>query len=264
MNAGSGATSPDPRVDAQVVEVHRLRWDTTVIRLISTLPVPFYAGQALEVETPHFPGVVRRYYCALPPSLDGKLEFHVRTVPGGLTSETIVNDVRPNEIWRIGAAGGALHVDSSDRPAVMAAVGIGVAPMRAMLVELAQQGDPPEVFLFYADTFHRDLYALDALFPLQQTFDWLTVIPIVDRAGDPSLPDPYHDRLREALQGDPAAAVVLDPAASGVVVGSIERILASYEGFHGEQVMVAGPPERVSTIVRALIDSGTPRTAIRT
>lgn len=264
MNDRESDGPPEPWVDAQVVEVHRLRWDTTVIRLISAEPVTFYAGQALEVQTPHFPGVTRQYYAALPPAPDGKLEFHVRTMPGGLTSETIVCDVRPDEIWRIGEAGGALHVDSSDRPAVMAAVGIGVAPMRAMIVELAQQGDPPDVFLFYADTRHRDLYALDALLPLQQGFDWLTVIPIVDRAGDPPLPDPYHDRLREALADDPVAAVMLDPAASGVVVGSIEEILASYEGFRNEQVLVAGPPDRVATIVGSLIDSGTSRTAIRT
>lgn len=244
--------------------MHRLRWNTVVVRLVSETPVPFYAGQALEVSTPHFPQVARRYYCALPPSFDGKLEFHIRTVPGGLTSETIVTAVRPGEIWRIGSAEGALHVDSSDRPAVMAAVGIGVAPMRAILVELAQQGDPPEVFLFYADTHHRDLYALDALIPLQLDCDWLTVVPIVDRPGEPALPDPYHDRLRDALRDDPTAAVVLDPAASGVITRPIEQILASYEGFHLEQILVAGPPDRVATIVRALIDSGTPHTAIRT
>lgn len=254
----------DTPFSAEVVEVHRLRWNTTVVRLISSEPVPFYAGQAVRVRTPHFPNETRYYYCALPPSIDGRLEFHVRTVPGGLTSEAVVNAVRPGEVWQIGAGEGALRIDSSGRPAVLAAFGIGLAPMRALLFDLAQNGGAPETFLFYADTYRRDLYALDALQPLTDNFEWLTVVALADRPGEPPLPDPFHQRLQMALRDDPAAAAVIDPTTAGVVDGSIEDILASYGGFRNEQVLVAGPRHRVGSIIGALTDAGTPIRTIRT
>lgn len=101
---GNGAHQP-PEWTATVVGHHRIRHDLAVIRLIGEF-VPFIAGQSVEVTVPQQPSMRRRLSPALPPSLDGKLEFHVRTVPGGWCSGSIVADTRPGDEWRIRAPSG--------------------------------------------------------------------------------------------------------------------------------------------------------------
>src|SRR5262245_747752 len=103
---GNGAP---PAWKATVVGHHRLRHDIAVIRLIGEY-VPFLAGQSVEVQVPQHPGMRRRLSPALPPSLDGKLEFHVRTVPGGWCSGSIVADTRPGDQWRLRPPAGWLSV----------------------------------------------------------------------------------------------------------------------------------------------------------
>lgn len=77
-----------------VVEHHRLREDLAVVRLVGDV-VPFRPGQYVDVSVPQNSRLLRRLSPALPPSHDGKLEFHVKTVPGGWVSGSIVKDTQP-------------------------------------------------------------------------------------------------------------------------------------------------------------------------
>lgn len=83
-----------------VVEHHRLREDLAVVRLVGDV-VPFRPGQYVDVSVPQNSRLLRRLSPALPPSHDGKLEFHVKTVPGGWVSGSIVKDTQPGDVWQI-------------------------------------------------------------------------------------------------------------------------------------------------------------------
>nr|WP_040773131.1 FAD-binding oxidoreductase [Rhodococcus rhodnii] len=236
---------------AEVVQHHRLRDDTAVVRLIGG-PVPFAVGQHVEVGVPQAPGAWRRLSPALPPSRDGKLEFHVRSVPGGQSSGAMVADTRPGDTWTIRDPRGDLAVDENGGDVVMIADGTGLAPMRALLLDLAARERQPKVFLFAADRTPQDLYAADMLCLLVQQLPWLTVIPVV-RSRD-ERHDPFYEHVRRATELSSAATFAPDD----IVVGEPGEIVASYGAFVDQQVLVCGSPVMVGETVDLLLESGTP------
>ncbi|MFC8045207.1 FAD-binding oxidoreductase [Nocardia sp. NPDC057353] len=244
---------PDPRAvgdgewSATVVGHHRLRHDVAVIRLIGEF-VPFRAGQSVQVRVPQQPTVSRRYSPALPPSLDGKLEFHVRSVPGGWLSGSIVADTQPGDEWRISAPMGSFTVDPAGDEVVMIAGGTGLAPMRSQLLELARAEQPPRTYLFVGGRSPRDLYADDMLFLLATELPWLTVIPVVERPEDPNWTDDWFENSRVDI-GFPAEERLH---------GTLAEVIGTHGAFDRHQVLVCGSPGMTRATVEKLIDIGTP------
>jgi len=235
-----------------VVEHHRLRQDLAVVRLIGEA-VPFEAGQSVEVRAPQNSRIVRRLSPALPPSLDGKLEFHVRTVPGGWMSSAIVTETKPGDLWQIGNPAGALSVDDSGLDVVMVAGGTGLAPFRALILDLTRRSTPPRVFLFVGGRSPRDLYASDMLAILAHDLPFLTVIPVVEQPADPAWPDEWHELSR----------VDIGLPVTDMLHGRLADVLASHGPFVGHQVLVCGSPAMTRTTIDRLVATGTPREAIR-
>ena len=245
-------------VTATVVEHHRLRNNLSVIRLqCDNEVVPFRAGQYVDVTVPQRPGLPRRLSPALPPSLDGKLEFHVRSVPGGWVSGSIVADTRPGDVWTIGEPkGGDLHVDDSGRIVIMIAGGTGLAPLRALLLDMARRPEPPRTFLFVGGGSPRDLYASDMLSLLSEALPWLTVVPVVESVEDPDFPDPWYNRIVAQL-GDIGA----DP--DDLIEGSLDEVVTSYGAFGDHQVLLCGSAAMVRATLHKLVETGTPVENIR-
>ncbi|AQA24937.1 oxidoreductase NAD-binding domain protein [Rhodococcus sp. MTM3W5.2] len=237
---------------ATVVEHHRLRTDLAVVRLEGEF-VPFTAGQSVSVTVPQNPRVSRRYSPALPPSLDGKLEFHVRTVPAGWISGAIVGDTAPGDQWQISEPSGRLSVDDSGRDVVMVAGGTGLAPFRSIILELARRPRPPRVYLFIGGRHPRDLYGSDMLWILAQQLDWLTVVPVVEDVQDPEWADEWYDRTRVDIGFGP----------DDLIAGTLAEVVSSYGAYTDHQVLVCGSPAMVRFTLRSLIDSGTPAGAIQ-
>ncbi|MFI9506836.1 FAD-binding oxidoreductase [Nocardia sp. NPDC052566] len=230
-----------------VVGHHRLRHDLAVIRLIGEF-VPFTAGQSVEVQVPQQPGMRRRLSPALPPSLDGKLEFHVRTVPGGWCSGSIVADTRTGDEWRIGAPRGSFAIEPSGPEVVMIAGGTGLAPMRAQILDLARKPEQPRTYLFVGGRSPRDLYAADMLTLLADELPWLTVVPVVDSTSDPNWADEWYEHSR----------VDIGFAEDDLLHGNLADVVSSHGAFDSHQVLVCGSPAMVGATVDRLVESGTP------
>lgn len=242
--------------NAEVVQYHRLRNDLAVVRLVGDA-IPFAAGQSLDVTVPQNARLSRRYSPALPPSLDGKLEFHVRAVPAGWVSGSIVNESRPGDIWQLRDPSGNLKVDDSGRDVVMIAGGTGLAPMRSLILDLAQREAPPQVTLFVGGRSPRDLYAADLLWILASELSWLSVIPVVDQLKDPWAPDRWHDTIRAEIAGTTS---VFGP--EHCWEGSLADVVSVQEPYLNHQVLVCGSPGMEAATVAALLDNGTPESAI--
>ncbi|MEU6562315.1 FAD-binding oxidoreductase [Nocardia nova] len=235
-----------------VVGHHRLRHDLAVIRLIGEF-VPFEAGQSVDVQVPQHPGMRRRYSPALPPSLDGKLEFHVRTVPGGWCSGSIVADTRPGDEWRLSNPAGFLTVDEGTTDLVMIAGGTGLAPMRSLLLELSRRPQPPRTHLFVGGRTPRDLYASDMLYLLAGEMPWLTVIPVVENGADPNWPDQWYESCR----------VDIGFEAEEMMEGTLADVIGDMGPLLHHQVLVCGSPGMTQATLERLVDTGTPADAIR-
>ncbi|MFF9866569.1 globin domain-containing protein [Streptomyces sp. NPDC013953] len=173
---------------AEVVS-HDLRTpDIAVVTVRPDQPYPFLAGQYTSLETPWWPRVWRHYSFASAPRSDGLLSFHVKAVPAGWVSNALVHHARPGDVLRLGPPAGSMTVDhSTDNGLLCLGGGTGIAPIKALVEDVAEHGERRPVEVFYGARTDHDLYDIDTMLRLQQSHPWLAVRAIID--GKTQLPD---------------------------------------------------------------------------
>ncbi|WP_328872517.1 FAD-binding oxidoreductase [Streptomyces sp. NBC_00287] len=179
---------------AEVVS-HDLRTpDVAVVTVRPDQPYPFLAGQYTSLETPWWPRIWRHYSFASAPRSDGLLSFHVKAVPAGWVSNALVHRARPGDILRLGPPAGSMTVDhTTDSGLLCLGGGTGIAPIKALVEDVAEHGERRPVEVFYGARSNHDLYDIDTMLRLQQSHPWLEVRPVVDRHGLVQLPDAIRE-----------------------------------------------------------------------
>ena len=179
---------------AEVVS-HDLRTpDVAVITVRPDQPYPFLAGQYASVETPWWPRIWRHYSFASAPRSDGLLSFHVKAIPAGWVSNALVHRARPGDVIRLGPPAGSMTVDhTTDSGLLCLGGGTGIAPIKALVEDVAEHGERRPVEVFYGARTDHDLYDIDTMLRLQQSHPWLAVRPIVDQHGHLHLPDAVRE-----------------------------------------------------------------------
>ncbi|MFJ8823814.1 globin domain-containing protein [Streptomyces sp. NPDC102467] len=177
------------------VVAHDLRTpDIAVVTVRPDQPYPFLAGQYTTLETPWWPRIWRHYSFAAAPRSDGLLSFHVKAVPAGWVSNALVHRARPGDVLRLGPPAGSMTVDhSTDSGLLCLGGGTGIAPIKALVEDVAEHGQRRPVEVFYGARTDHDLYDIDTMLRLQQSHPWLAVRPIVDQQGHLQLPDAVRE-----------------------------------------------------------------------
>ncbi len=177
---------------AEVVS-HDLRTpDVAIITVRPDQPYAFVAGQYTSMETPWWPRIWRHYSFAGAPRPDGLLTFHVKAVPAGWVSNALVHHARPGDVVRLGAPAGSMTVDhTTDNGLLCLGGGTGIAPIKALVEDVAEHGRQRSVEVFYGARSDFDLYDIDTMLRLQQTHPWLSVRPVVD--GRAHFPDAVRE-----------------------------------------------------------------------
>lgn len=228
---------------ARVVQKFVINRERAVVRLIAVDEMPdFTAGQYLETQIPQWPHAWRNFSPSVPPNAAGELEFHVRSVPGGHVSASIVKETAPGDVWTFAQAHGRLHVEP-DQPVLMVAGGTGLAPLRAILLSMALNAAAPPTHLFYGARFPGELYELGMLRELATTNPWLRVTAVIDEAVDPwwvgAAPDPHQWGFE-------------------VLRGRVGDVAAKYADWSGRQILIAGPADMIASTKLRLRLSGVP------
>jgi len=216
----------------RVVGHRRIGWDLAVVDVAASEPVPYRAGQYVSVETPQRPRLWRYLSPANAPRADGRLEFHVRAVPGGWVSRSIVAHSRVGDTWRIGPPMGRMQVArNSRRNVLMVAGGTGSAPIRALLEDLARGDGRPRTQVFIGGRTWDDLYDFAPLRRLSYDNPWLDVVPVVERddAGD-----------------------------GGAEIGTLSDVVTRYGSWADHDVTVCGSPSMIRATVSQMLVAGTP------
>ncbi|MDX3463073.1 globin domain-containing protein, partial [Streptomyces scabiei] len=215
---------------AEVVSHEPKTPDIAVITVRPNQPYPFLAGQYTSLDTPWWPRIWRHYSFASAPRSDGLLTFHVKAIAAGWVSNALVHRARPGDVLRLGPPAGAMTVDhTSDSGLLCLGGGTGIAPIKAMVEDVAEHGRNRPVEVFYGARTGQDLYDLDTLLRLQQSNSWLEVRPVVDRHGLLQLPDAIRD----------------------------------HGPWNGYDAYLSGPPGMIRSGVDALKDAGIPPDRIR-
>lgn len=215
---------------AEVVS-HDLRTpDVAVVTVRPDQPYPFLAGQYTSLETPWWPRIWRHYSFASAPRSDGLLAFHVKAVPAGWVSNALVHRARPGDIIRLGPPAGSMTVDhATDSGLLCLGGGTGIAPIKALVEDVAEHGERRPVEVFYGARTDHDLYDIDTMLRLQQSHPWLAVRPVVDQQAHLQLPD----------------------------------VVREYGPWNEYDAYLSGPPGMIRSGVDALRDIGIPSDRIR-
>ncbi|MEV7526356.1 globin domain-containing protein [Streptomyces sp. NPDC091371] len=232
----------DAMADAaeQDAELRPAVWPATIVRLVPRgngiaeitvrphMPYEYAAGQFVSVETPWYPKQWRYYSPANAPREDGSLTFHVRAVPGGSVSGALVHHSAVGDVLRLGAPMGDMVLDAAvSRDLVCVAGGTGLAPIRAIVEEVARRDGRHQVELFFGARTGAELYGVDDMLRLAQRHHWLTIRGAVSH---------------EYIPG---------------IRGSLPQVLAEYGPWYQHDVFLSGPAPMVISAMDTLTLGGT-------
>lgn len=228
---------------ATVVGHLRVSRDLAVVRLQLDEPLPYHPGQYVKVEVPQCPRLWRYLSPSIPADDGAVIEFHVRVVPAGLVSAAIVHETQPGDYWRLSGPLGGLQVDRDAGDVLMVAGSTGLAPLRAIIMDLARWAVNPRVHLFFGGRYPCELYDLPTLWEVAAHNPWLSVTPVSEYSGDPAWAADYPD--------------VTPPRGLHVrQTGRLDEVVTRYGGWGDRQILICGGPQMTQTTVAALIAKG--------
>ncbi|CAN3981816.1 globin domain-containing protein [Kitasatospora purpeofusca] len=235
-------TSP-PWWQGEVVAHERRTPDVAVLTVRPDQAYPYRAGQYTSLETPWWPRVWRHFSFASAPRPDGLLTFHVKAVQAGWVSNALVHRAAPGDMLRLGpAVGGMTLDDTDDGDLLLVGGGTGIAPLRALVEEVAGRGaGGRSVEVFHGARTSAELYELAALRELADRHRWLTV--------------------RAVLSGPGAGTA--EAAAAGLLAGELPEAVARFGPWTGRTAYLSGPPAMVRRTSGVLLRSGLPAERIR-
>ncbi|RZU31851.1 globin domain-containing protein [Blastococcus saxobsidens] len=216
--------------DADVVGHERRTLDVAVLRIRPRARYDYLAGQSLSLETELRPRLWRYYSPANAPRPDGLIELHVKARDGGPVSSALVRSIGVGDVLRLGPPIGHLALDGeSDRDLLLVAGGMGVAPLKAMVDQVARHGPPRRVDLFAGFRTAEQVHDRADLERLAQENPWLTV-----------------------------TLAVSDDPTSDLAQGGIADVVLRAGPWTSREVCVAGPGPMVEETVARLREHGVP------
>ncbi len=214
-----------------IISCEHRAFDVCVLQLRPEPRLDFLPGQSVAVESPRRPRLWRYYSIANAPREDGTLEMHIKLIDGGAVSMALTQGQSVGDELRLGPPVGVLTLDTtSRRDILMAAASTGLAPLKALIEQVATSPRQPRVHLFFGARSADGLYDLANLEKLAAEHEWLTVTPSVS-AGT-------------RFKGE---------------TGTLPDVISRRGNWSEHDVYLAGPTELIHETTARLTSAGTPR-----
>ena len=124
-----------------------------------------------------------------------------------------------------------MQIDRDGGDVLMVAGSTGLAPLRALIMDLTRWGVNPRVHLFFCGRYPCELYDLRTLWQIASHNPWLSVSPVSEFRQDP-----LH--LRQT--------------------GTLPEVVTKYGNWGDRQILICGGPDMVTATKDALIAKGAP------
>lgn len=146
-----------------LLRVDAVARDTFVYRLALDAPLPFAAGQFVNLSVPDAkPRGERSYSVWSSPRETDTMELCVKLFEGGAASEFLRRS-RVGDVLALRGPFGHFTLRPGDEPVVFVATATGLAPFHSMLLDRAAEGDARPFRLYFGVRSQDDLFALDTL-----------------------------------------------------------------------------------------------------
>lgn len=200
-----------------------------ILNLLEPDAIKFKPGQYIQLKIPGTEEF-RAYSVASAPSQNNKIELVVRLVPGGLCSTYVHRALDTGDKVTItGPFGDFFIKEESTKDILCIGGGCGMAPIRSIILHLAEEGMKRRTTFFFGARTKRDLFFTEELRSLEKKFPEFKYIPALS---EPSATDRWD--------GD---------------VGLITQVLEKYieqlkrDGF---EAYLCGPPPMIDAAIKVL------------
>jgi naphthalene 1,2-dioxygenase ferredoxin reductase component len=224
---------PTRRMMCRVTALDDMTHDIKRIRLeiLSGGPFSFSAGQYCSLT---FSGQDARDYSMANTPQETELEFHIRHVPGGVSSAYVAQSLSMgDEVLVEGPYGTSWLREAHRGPIIALAGGSGLAPIKSMVERALNLGMAQDIHLYVGVRDERDLYLEEHFKALHESHSNLKFVPVLSAA---------------------------EPGASGRRVGFLhEAVAADFADLDGCKAYLAGPPPMVEAATIMMLDRGARR-----
>lgn len=204
-------------LDTVVTDLDDLTHDIKLVRLAPAdgSPLLFVAGQYAQVR---LDGVPPRSYSMANRHGDDFLEFHIRQVPGGLTSKHVHEVLKIGDAARLEFPLGSSYLrQHHSGPILCIAGGTGLAPIKSIVETALAHGMKQPIHVYFGARGERDLYLVEHFEALTARHPNLSFSAVLSEA-----------KTRKHRQGVVTEAVAVD-----------------FADLDGWKAYVAGPPPMV-------------------
>lgn len=171
-------------VPTEVAELSDLTHDISLLRL--RLPAEpafrFHPGQYVDIAVPRT-GEHRSFSMANVSAAEGYLEFVIKRYPGGRFSGLLEGGLAVGDPVEVTGPYGTFTLRvSSDRRLVFVAGGAGMAPVLALLRQMAESGNEREAVYYYGARTERDLFHLPEMARLTDELAAFRFVPCLSES----------------------------------------------------------------------------------
>lgn len=176
---------PDARktIRAKVFKILHPTDDVTLVQLrfAAGARAKFKAGQYLQIVLPD--GQRRSYSMANPPHENDGVQLHIRHVPGGYFSSTLLPGLQTGDWLDIELPYGDFWLrEDEERPLLMVAGGTGFAPIKAIMDHMVKSKLQRPIRFYWGARQPEGIYAIDIVRRWEQQLTDFRCIPVVSEA----------------------------------------------------------------------------------
>lgn len=207
------------------------------IQLVTPGTMPFKAGQYVQFLIPGTEQdpqpVYRAYSIASAPSSTGLLTLVFGRVPGGICSSYVFERLRVADAVTVNGPFGGFFLHDSERDILLVAGGSGMAPMRAILMDMAEKHATRTVTYYFAARTAGDLFYVDEMRALEKALPRFRFVPVLSNPGP-----------REGWEGE-----------RGGIAAALSRLLAA---LTHHEAYLCGSPGMIDASIAVLHSKGLP------
>ena len=213
--------------DATVSEIIDLTYDTKQFKLTFDEEINFKAGQFVQLEVPEYEltdePVYRAYSIASVPSDKKSLELQIKYVPNGICTTYLHNHLKSGDKIIMNGPYGDFYLSDTQSDIILMAVGSGMAPMRSILMDMAEKGNQRKITYLFGVRAQEDLFSVEELREIEKKLPNFKFVPALSRPKDEDNWKGEVGRLTDLLP-----TYILDPSNTEAYLCAGEIVINSY------------------------------------
>jgi Na+-transporting NADH:ubiquinone oxidoreductase subunit F len=228
---------------ATVARIRDLTHDIkeVTLDLIEPDSIELTAGKFIQLQTPEYEltdePVYRAYSVSSAPSSKNRVEVEIRQVPNGICTTYVHKYMKEGDEVIFNGPYGDFFLRDTDRDVVCIAGGSGMAPVKAILLDMVEKKVNRKVRYFFGAVTKRDLFLVDEM-----------------RALENELPDfKYIPALSEPLPEDEWEGE------TGLITDVLDSHLESGDNL---EAYLCGSPGMIDACINVLTNNGVPEELI--